>query len=77
MVKTINLSRSVYDLCTDYPEIIDILNELGFKDILKPGMMQTAGRIMTIPKGAAMKKISIDDIKKKLEEKAFVIEEDK
>ena len=34
----------------------NILAEIGFVDILKPGMLNTAGRFMTIPKGAAMRK---------------------
>ena len=54
----------------------DLLKEMGFHDIAKPGMMQTAGRFMTIPKGAAMKKISLDFIKNTLQEKGFQIEEE-
>ncbi|HWT26871.1 MAG TPA: DUF1858 domain-containing protein [Mobilitalea sp.] len=62
-VRIIDLNRSLYDLCKDYPELPDILDEVGFKDITKPGMLATAGRLMTIPKGAAMKKINLDDVK--------------
>ena len=50
MDKKINLNHTVYELCMEYPEISDLLNEMGFHDIVKPGMMQTAGRFMTIPK---------------------------
>lgn len=48
MNKKIYLSKTVYELCKEYPEIADILSGLGFHDILKPGMIQTAGRFMTI-----------------------------
>ena len=49
--KTIDLSKSVHDLCVLFPEIKGIMEELGFKDITKPGMLNTAGRFMTLPKG--------------------------
>lgn len=67
MVKRIlDLNKSVYELCKDYPELPEILAEIGFKDITKPGMLNTAGRFMTLHKGATLKKISLDTIKETL-----------
>jgi hypothetical protein len=71
--KTIDLNKTVYELCNSYPEIKDILNSSGFTDITKPGMLNTAGRFMTIPKGASMKKLSLDTIKEALIEHGFTI----
>ena len=77
MNKKVDLSNTVYELCKEYPEIADILSELGFYDILKTGMLQTVGRFMTIPKGAVMKKISLDRIIETLTEHDFqIVEED-
>lgn len=73
MIKYINLKESVFQLCTQYPELVNILEELGFKDITKPGMLSTAGRFMTLDKGARMKQINMETIEKKLEEEGFVI----
>lgn len=61
--KRIDLSKTVYELCKADPAIAGILADLGFTDITKPGMLQTAGRFMTIPKGAAMKQIGMERIK--------------
>lgn len=61
--KVIDFSRTVYDLCSADEAVAGILAELGFTDILKPGMLATAGRFMTIPKGAAAKKIDLDRIR--------------
>lgn len=61
--KSVDFNKSVYDLCTGDPEILAIMSLLGFSDITMPGMLQTAGRFMTIPKGAALKKIELDKIK--------------
>lgn len=77
MNKKIYLSKTVYELCKEYPEIADILSGLGFHDILNPGMIQTAGRFMTIPKGAVMKKINLDRIIETLKEYGYqIVEED-
>lgn len=76
MDKKINLNHTVYELCKEYPEILDILKDIGFQDIVNPGMMQTAGRFMTIPKGAAMKKINLEFIENTLHEKGFQIEKE-
>ena len=59
---TIDLNETVYSLCTKHPELIDLLRELGFADITKPGMLQSAGRFMTPAKGAALKHIAISEI---------------
>ncbi|HPZ52307.1 MAG TPA: DUF1858 domain-containing protein, partial [Clostridia bacterium] len=52
MEKVIDLNKTVFELCNEDPAIKDILADSGFTDITKPGMLQTAGRFMTIPKGA-------------------------
>lgn len=61
--RVIDFNKTVYELCNSNSEIPNILKELGFKDITTPGMLNTAGRFMTIPKGAAMKKIPMETIK--------------
>lgn len=71
--KIIDLNRSVFELCNEYNELIPILSEIGFTDITKKGMLTTVGRFMTIPKGAAMKKISMSNIKDILISKGFQI----
>jgi len=73
MEKTIDLKNTVYEIYQKTPEILDVLFELGFQDIIKPGMLNTAGRFMTIPKGAAMKKINLESIKVRLEEKGYKV----
>lgn len=73
--KRIDLKQSVHALCTQYPELIQLLADMGFQDITKPGMLTTAGRFMTLPKGAAMKKLDISQIKQQLTEKGFSVEE--
>jgi hypothetical protein len=75
-MKMIDLRQPVQKLCNEYPELKSIMAELGFVDIIKPGMLATAGRFMTIPKGAAMRKISMDIIRQKLRDNGFEIAEE-
>ncbi|PKM94140.1 MAG: hypothetical protein CVU84_11810 [Firmicutes bacterium HGW-Firmicutes-1] len=73
MDKTLDFSKNIYELCTANPDIIEIMQELGFENITGKGMLNTVGRIMTIPKGAAMKNIPIEHIKATFEDKGYTI----
>ncbi len=70
----IDLNETVYTLCTKYPDLIDILGGLGFTDITKPGMLQTAGRFMTPAKGASLKHIPLEQIVSALAEHGYTAE---
>lgn len=69
--KVIDLNKSVYELCSQHKDLPKILHDLGFVDIIKPGMLQTAGRFMTIKKGATMKKISLETIEQTLSQYGY------
>lgn len=71
--KIVDLDQSVYELCSRHPDLPEVLRNIGFTDIVKPGMLQTAGRIMTIPKGAKMKRIPLDKIISALENSGFTV----
>lgn len=75
MERVIDLEHSVYELSKECPDLMNILLELGFHDIVKPGMLNTAGRFMTLPKGAAMQRIDLELIKKALVDKGYEIKE--
>ena len=68
----INLNETVFALCTKHPELVTILGELGFTDITKPGMLQSAGRFMTPVKGAALKHIALDEIVQALAARGYL-----
>ena len=70
----IDLNETVYALCTKHPDLIGILSGLGFTDITKPGMLQTAGRFMTPVKGASLKHIPLEQIVQTLAEHGFSAE---
>ncbi len=77
MDRILDLDTPVHALCEKYPELPAILHEIGFSDITKPGMLNTVGRFMTLSKGAAMKKISMETIVKTLREHGYNVLERK
>ncbi|MBM4314931.1 MAG: DUF1858 domain-containing protein [Deltaproteobacteria bacterium] len=75
MTKTIDLEKTVYELTEQYPELAGIMKEIGFLGIANPVMLNTMGRIMTIPKGCEKMGIDLGEVKKVLTEKGFEIKE--
>ena len=71
--KKIDLGRSVYELTNEFPELIDIMRSVGFKEITKKGMLTSVGRIMTIPNGAKIKKVSMGAVIKAFGDAGFIV----
>lgn len=72
-MREIDFSKTLFELVTEYPEVKQIMSELGFNAINQPGMLQTAGRYMTIPKGSQMKKIPLEQIVTAFETSGFIV----
>ncbi len=75
MDRMIDFEKSVYELCTDDSFIIEIMKELGFEQITKQGMLQTAGRVMTLPKGARMRSIELSKIIETFERHGYTVKQ--
>jgi len=73
MSKVIDTNLPVFHLCTEFPEIIPIMRELGFEQITNANMLKTAGRIMTLTNGCRMKGISLNTVIAALENNGFTI----
>ena len=75
-MKNINLKFSIYQLVNENPELVPILEELGFVEVTRKNMLKSVGRVMTIPKGAKLKGIPMEEIIKKIQDNGFVVELD-
>lgn len=71
MGKSLDLSKSVYELLQQYPELKETMIEIGFKDLSNPTKLNTIGRIMTIPKGCLVKGFEIPVVLKQLEDAGY------
>ena len=75
MKKIVDFNKTIYELCTEDPFIIEIMKEQGFEQITKQGMLQTAGRAMTIQKGARMRSIELTDIIQAFEKHGYAVKQ--
>ena len=73
MDKILDLDKSVASLVKEYPEVADIMANLGFTEIKNPAMLASVGRIMNLKKGSQMKKIPLEEIVRAFREKGFKI----
>ena len=73
MDKILDLDKSVASLVKEYPEVTDIMADLGFTEIKNPAMLASVGRIMNLKKGSQMKKIPMEKIVRAFREKGFEI----
>ncbi|MDW7674691.1 MAG: DUF1858 domain-containing protein [Bacillota bacterium] len=71
--KQLDLNKSLYELTSIYPELIDILKDLGFSAITSPIVRNTMGRQMTIPKGCEKQKIPLQKVVDRLSEHGFQV----
>ena len=72
-MKEIDLEKSVYELTEAYPELIDILKELGFFGVANAIARNTLGRVTTIPQGCQKQGQELAKVIKKLEDAGFGI----
>lgn len=70
----IDLSRTVYDLTEEHPGIIPLLEELGFKGIVKPVTRRTIGKRMTIPAGCKVRKVPLAVVMEKLRDAGYEVQ---
>lgn len=73
--KTIDFRKTIFELTNNDREIIEIMRELGFDQVTNPKMIATVGRVMTIPKGARMRGIDLDSVRKAFQARGYTIVE--
>ena len=67
----IDLTRSLYDLTKEYPELIPILLEMGLEGAANPILRQTVGRKLPVTEGLQRHGVSLEETKQKLAAKGF------
>jgi len=72
-MKRIDLQKSVFELTEEYPELVEILAELGFLGVKNPVARKTLGRMTTIPEGCRKQSVDLDDVLLQLRKNGFEI----
>lgn len=72
-MKTISLRDSVYNATEKYPELIEIIANMGFPQIRNSFMRKAMGRDVSL--GEAIKRLglSTENVKKQLADKGFLL----
>jgi len=65
MLKHIDLKKNVYELTETYPELIEILKEMGFLGVANPIARETLDKITTIPQGCKKQGEDLNEVIKK------------
>ncbi len=73
MLKHLDLNKNVYELTEAYPELIEVLKEMGFLGVANPLTRKTLGKVITIPQGCKKLGKDLDEVIKKLEELGFKV----
>ncbi len=73
MLKLIDLKKNVYELTETYPELIEILKEMGFLGVANPIARKTLGKLTTIPQGCKKQGEDLNEVIKKLKELGFKV----
>lgn len=66
---------TIYTICTEYPQVIDILYNFGFTQIKQPMMIQTVGRYMSLKKGCDMRGFDYEELVSILRSQGLPMEE--
>ncbi len=75
-MKSIDWNQTIHTLVQQNPDLPNVLFEIGFVDIIKPGMLNTVGRFVTLKQGCSMRHIDTDFLKKRLEAAGFTVTEE-
>ena len=75
-MKNISINEPVASLVEKYPDLKNILKDIGFSEITNPLALSSVGKIVSIKKGAGIKNIDLDIIREKLQEGGFNLIED-
>jgi hypothetical protein len=71
--KIIDLDRTLYDLTTEHPGLIDLLFGLGFMGVKNPVMRETHGKQMTVRAGCGHLGIDLEKVKAALAARGFTV----
>lgn len=72
----IDANEILYDLVRKHPMVKEVMIEIGFVNTVKPGMLQSVGKVMTIKKGSEMKGIEWNKVETIFREHGYLLKED-
>ena len=75
-MRQIDLDASIYDLTEEYPELIEILKEMGFFGVARPVVRNTLGKVTTLAQGCERQGKDLGEVISTLETRGFTVKAD-
>ena len=72
-MKKIDPNKSIYELTEEFPELIEILKDMGFIGVINPIIRKTMGRKTTLLEGIKKQGKDSEEVFNKLRDKDFEI----
>ena len=72
-MKEIDLEQNIFELTEKYPELIEILKDLGFLGLASPIVRKTLGRKTTVPQGCKRHGKDLEEVIEKLKAAGFKV----
>ncbi len=72
-MKKIDPNKSIYELTEEFPELIEILKDMGFIGVINPIIRKTIGRKTTLLEGIKKQGKDSEEVFNKLRDKDFEI----
>jgi len=72
-VKRIDIDKTLYELTAQYPELVDLLADIGFMGVKNPIIRKTLGKKTTLREGCKKQKKNLDDVVKMLEGNGYTV----
>ncbi len=73
--KIADLDKTLYELTEQYPELIDVLFDLGFAGVRTPAMREGHGKQMTVRAGCGHLGLDLGQVAAVLRSKGFTVKE--
>ncbi|MGD9642449.1 MAG: DUF1858 domain-containing protein [Elusimicrobiales bacterium] len=73
--KIADLNKTLYDLTTEHPELIEVLFELGFMGAKNPVMRETHGKQMTVKAGCDHLGLDLKQVEAALKAKGYNVKQ--
>lgn len=72
----VSVHTTIFQLVQMDSRVQTVMLELGFSEIIRPAMLQTVGRIMTLKKGCSLRNIDYAHAKAAMTDIGIMIKED-
>jgi hypothetical protein len=72
-MKELDATSTIFELTSQYPELIEILAEIGFLGVKNPMIRKTLGKKTSLIEGCRKQGKDLHEVKARLREQGFVV----